>query len=410
MLVGWFLLSIIIGGLVGLAEIERIDQYVVELAKINSARLKDAYHLYFHDPTPDNKIALDNLSSGSVHDSNFVLVEIYNSQKEKVLKKTLERIEPIINELEKKQHTFLMSEKTDYMRIYHDKRLYLKIVTPILDFEDHHVIGYFEGIYQVSSEKMHEIALWLVWSIVQVILAILLTTIILYPVIIGLNKDLIQRSLDLSDANLGMLKVLGGAVAKRDSDTNAHNYRVTIYAIRLAEEIGMKAHEIRALVKGAFLHDVGKIGISDTILLKPAGLNDDEFKIMKLHVQHGVDIIMHYAWLEDAVDVVRYHHEKYDGNGYQEKLRGANIPERARIFAIADVFDALTSKRPYKEPFSYEKSISIIEKGAGSHFDSAFVTAFLKISRPLYEQLSGNEKEDVLNDLLNQLIRYYFKR
>ena len=172
----------------------------------------------------------------------------------------------------------------------------------------------------------------------------------------------------------------------------------------------MNAQEIRALIKGAFLHDVGKIGISDTILLKPGKLNEEEFAVMQQHVRHGVDIISHYAWLHDAVAVTRHHHEKFDGTGYLDGLKGEEIPRNARIFALADVFDALTSKRPYKEPFSFERSAGILRDGAGTHFDPVLVAAFLRIAHSLYEQLSGNEQEGYLNDRLEQLVHNYFKQ
>ena len=411
MLLGWLLLSLAIGTIVAFTELERIDQYVVNLAQADAARVTDAYHSYYHDTSQTCRANLIDLATSCVHDNHFVLVELYDQTKKKVVEKALERVEPIVIDLEEKEHEFLMTDKADYMRFFSGRQLYLKIITPIFDLEQtDKIIGYFEGIYEVPLGKMREISIWLAWSIVQVILAILLATVILYPVIIGLNRDLIRRSLDLSAANLGMLKVLGGAIAKRDSDTNAHNYRVTIYAISLAEEIGMDAQEIRALIKGAFLHDVGKIGISDTILLKPGKLNEEEFAVMQQHVRHGVDIISHYAWLNDAVVVTRHHHEKFDGTGYLGGLKGEEIPRNARIFAIADVFDALTSKRPYKEPFSFERSVAILRDGAGTHFDPVLVTAFLGIARGLYKQLSGNEQEGYLNDRLEQLVHNYFKQ
>lgn len=409
MALGCSILSLVIGIIVAFAEIERIDLYVVDLAKVESALLTDFYHTFFHAPNPANKTELEKVAFRSVDSFHFVLVEIYNQEKEKVVEHALEQIEPILDVLEGTQHTFLMRETIDYERILHDKHLYLKIIAPIFDTEEPLVIiGYFEGIYKVPTNTMKEIALRLFWAVVQVILAILLTSIILYPVIIALNKDLINRSKELSSANLGILKVMGGAVAKRDSDTHAHNFRVTIYAICLAEKIGLNRQDIQALVKGAFLHDIGKIGISDSILLKPGKLSSEEFDVMKQHVQHGVDIITHYSWLQDATDVVRYHHEKFDGSGYAEGLRGKKIPVNARIFAIADVFDALTSERPYKQAFSFEKSAAILMEGIGNHFDPDMVKIFLEISHPLYKKLSGNEDDEYLNNLLDQLLEKYF--
>ncbi|MBF0345901.1 MAG: HD domain-containing protein, partial [Nitrospirae bacterium] len=161
------------------------------------------------------------------------------------------------------------------------------------------------------------------------------------------------------------------------------------------------------LIKGSFLHDAGKIAISDNILLKPGKLTDEEFDQMKTHVQHGVDIIGNTAWLQDAVEVVQYHHEKYDGTGYIAGLKGQDIPLGARIFAITDVFDALTSKRPYKEPFSFDKTIDILKQGRGSHFDPDILDVFLTISNDLYEYISKGS-DTVLISTLDRFIKKYF--
>ena len=123
---------------------------------------------------------------------------------------------------------------------------------------------------------------------------------------------------------------------------------------------------------------MGKIGVSESILLKSGRLTDEEFEVMKKHINHGLDIVERSVWLEDATDVLGYHQEKYDGRGYGEGLGAEEIPVTARVIAIADVFDALTSKRPYKEPVSVEKSLAIIEEGRGKHFDPAVIDAFTK--------------------------------
>ena len=118
------------------------------------------------------------------------------------------------------------------------------------------------------------------------------------------------------------MEVLGSAIAMRDADTHLHNYRVTVYAIRLAEALGLSKPDIQRLIAGAFLHDVGKIGISDTILLKPPGrLTAQEFQVMRTHVLLGVDIIAKADWLRGARDVVEFHHEKFDGSGYMKGLK-----------------------------------------------------------------------------------------
>jgi HD-GYP domain-containing protein (c-di-GMP phosphodiesterase class II) len=268
------------------------------------------------------------------------------------------------------------------------------------------VTGYFEGIYQVDRKTMSDIQGRIAWSLIQVVLVVLVTTVILYPVIIALNKDLMRLTVDLSHANLGMLKVLGSAVAKRDSETNIHNYRVTLYAVRLAEAVGLGELEITSLIKGAFLHDVGKIGISDTILLKPGKLSDDEFTVMKMHPRHGADIIEKYAWLGDALDVVQYHQEKYDGTGYGEGLKDESIPLNARIFAIVDVFDALTSRRPYKDAMTFDAAMDVMEKERETHFDPKLFDVFSRTAQKHHEEI-GLTHESNLEAMLDDILEKY---
>jgi HD-GYP domain-containing protein (c-di-GMP phosphodiesterase class II) len=267
--------------------------------------------------------------------------------------------------------------------------------------------AYIEGVFAVSRETMAGIRREVLETVFWVIAIVLVTTALLYPTILTLTRRLTKLSLNLLDANLETLSVLGSAIAKRDNDTDAHNYRVTLLSVRLAEALGLEPGEIQSLIKGAFLHDVGKIGIRDNILLKPDHLTDEEFRVMKTHVRHGRDICERSAWLQDAVDVVRNHHEKYDGSGYGEGLGGEAIPVRARIFSIADVFDALTSRRPYKDPFSLEETLEILKKGRGIHFDPALLDRFLEMAPALYEELAGREDEGLRQEVDGITQRYF---
>ncbi|MHB1014587.1 MAG: HD-GYP domain-containing protein, partial [Desulfurivibrionaceae bacterium] len=223
----------------------------------------------------------------------------------------------------------------------------------------------------------------------------------------SLNKGLIKLSSDLLKGNIELMGVLGSAIAKRDSDTNSHNYRVTIYAIRLAETLGLSSPQIRKLIAGAFLHDVGKIGISDNILLKPTKLTDEEFTVMRNHVLLGVEIISKSNWLLDAREVVEFHHEKFDGSGYMKGLKGEGIPLNARIFTIVDVFDALTSKRPYKDPFNFNKAIDIMQHDSGNSFDPELLLTFMGIAHSLYQETSRAD-DSTLEVLLNRLVIKHF--
>jgi putative nucleotidyltransferase with HDIG domain len=244
-------------------------------------------------------------------------------------------------------------------------------------------------------------------SVVLVVLVILGAAAALYPLILRLNRDLLRASADLAHANMGLLAALGSAVAKRDRGTNSHNYRVTIYAIRLGEAVGLSPERIRGLIKGAFLHDVGKLAITDAILQKPGRLTDEESAVMRAHVRHGVEIVAKFRWLQDALDVVQHHHEKIDGTGYPAGLQGDAIPIAARIFAIVDVFDALTTRRPYKEPAPLHESVFALLAGKGSAFDPALVDTFLCLAPELHRTLCG-AAEPVLVRTLDRLLGDYF--
>lgn len=266
---------------------------------------------------------------------------------------------------------------------------------------------YLHAVFALSDYAIKLVRKQIMETVFYVFAIVFSTTLLLYPVITHLTGKLSNFSANLLNANLEMLEVLGATIAKRDSDTDAHNYRVTIYAVNLAESLHLDKKKIKSLIKGSFLHDVGKIGIPDNILLKPGKLDQAEFSIMKEHVVHGLDIIHKSDWLQDAEDVVGGHHEKYNGLGYPHGLAADAIPLNARIFAIADVFDALTSRRPYKEPFSFEKTMHILEQDKGTHFDPELVDKFKRIARDLYSEFSGRD-DDGLRSQLHALTNRYF--
>jgi len=267
--------------------------------------------------------------------------------------------------------------------------------------------AYIESVFVLSPEVLAQTRKELLFTTLIAAGIVLLTALILYPVIVRLLRRVTSLSADLLHANMEILSVLGSAIAKRDSDTDIHNYRVTIYAVRIAQELRLDDDEIRTLLKGAFLHDVGKIGVSDNILLKPGKLTPEEFSEMKKHVRYGVDIVNRSTWLSDAVDIVGSHHEKYDGSGYDKNKHDGEIPRIARIFAVADVFDALTSKRPYKEPMGFDESTKILMENRGAHFDPEVLDAFAKIARSLYDDYANRTDDKPRQDLSRINAQYY---
>ncbi len=283
---------------------------------------------------------------------------------------------------------------------------YIKLTFPLLN-SDGEQTAILKGIFAVSLQVRDEVVGRIMRSVFGAIGIVLLTTLILYPVIMTLIRQLSKLTDSLLEANIETLQVVGSAIAKRDSDTDSHNYRVTIYSVALANALGLRQREIQGLIKGAFLHDVGKIGISDRILLKPEKLSVSEVETMKLHVDHGLDIVNRSAWLKDAADVVGFHHEQFAGSGYPHGYSGSAIPANARIFAIADVFDALTSARPYKEAMSFEKAMEILCQGRGNHFDPAYLDSFDTIARSLYNRFADCS-DKTLHAKMETIISRYF--
>lgn len=402
LVIGSILLSIIIGTAVYFIELEKIDHYVVDLANRESEQFQNLYRMNMNNKNQEElKQKSDELIA-----NHFIIVELYNQNKEKILESIRRDKYFVETELKKYTHKFPLTEQSLYERFNIDNNIYLQVLVPI-ENDYQQVLGYFEGVYQVDQKTMSQIKERIVWSLVQTIMVIFLTAIMLYPVILALNKDLIQYSKELLNAQIDLLDVMGSTIAKRDTDTNEHNYRVTIYAVHLAEKIILSSDQIKSLIKGSFLHDIGKIGITDEILLKPGKLTDEEYETMKTHVQHGVDIVENSRWLNDAKDIIHFHHEKYDGSGYLKGLKQNEIPVLARIFAIADVFDALSSKRPYKKPFSFEKTIQMMEKSSGSHFDPELFHHFKRIAESLHKRFSQADHQ-VIQEEFKRIIKTYF--
>jgi len=204
-------------------------------------------------------------------------------------------------------------------------------------------------------------------------------------------------------------KALGHAASLRDHETGEHNIRVAYIASCFGEDLDLDNQTLQALTKGAFLHDIGKIGIKDSILLKNGPLDKKERKEMQLHPILGKDLLIDMPWFDDAIDVVMYHHEKYDGTGYPDKLKGEDIPLVARIFAIIDVFDALINERPYKKAFSLEETMQILKDGSATHFDPELLEKFL-LNVLKYHKDVTNKKAKELQAMLEIKRDKIFKR
>jgi putative nucleotidyltransferase with HDIG domain len=191
----------------------------------------------------------------------------------------------------------------------------------------------------------------------------------------------LERSYDFT------LEAMGDALDLRDAETEGHSRRVTAYTIALAREIGLDAPQLRIIARGAFLHDIGKIAIPDRILLKPGKLDPEETVIMREHCTRGYEMVRKIPFLREAAEIVHAHQETYEGTGYPRGLRGNEIPLGARIFAIADTLDAMTSDRPYRKGRSFAEARAEIIRYSGTQFDPAIVQVFARMPAETWSDL-----------------------
>jgi putative nucleotidyltransferase with HDIG domain len=200
--------------------------------------------------------------------------------------------------------------------------------------------------------------------------------------------------LQLQDTYLMTIEALAAAVEARDPYTHGHTQRVEEYAVIMAKALDCNEEEINAIRRASVLHDIGKIGIEDFILRKQGRLEPDEEIRMQRHPVLGVDMLNGIGFLEPVLPLVRHHHERWDGNGYPDQLHADEIPLGARVLALADALDAMTSDRSYRPARTFESAKNEILKGSGTHFDPELVTAFLKSQREIEDLLRQSSTED----------------
>ena len=191
----------------------------------------------------------------------------------------------------------------------------------------------------------------------------------------------LERSYDIT------LEALGDALDLKDAETEGHSKRVTAYTIAIARALGLPKEDISVIARGAFLHDIGKMGIPDEILFKPGKLSPQEMSVMREHCYRGFNMLKKIPFLSDACDIVYSHQEKFDGTGYPRGLRGEEIPLGARIFSIADTLDAITSDRPYRAKRTMKEARKEIEDWSGRQFDPEIVKIFMSMPDEIFEDL-----------------------
>lgn len=199
------------------------------------------------------------------------------------------------------------------------------------------------------------------------------------------NIELMLTQNILEESQVNTIMSLALSQEAKDRYTSGHSERVTTYSIEIAKELGLSDQDIEVINRAAKLHDIGKIGIRDNILLSEKKLTEEEYNIIKTHPEKGINIVEPLKFLEREKVIILHHHERYDGKGYPERLKGEQIPVGARIMAIADAFDAMKSTRPYNKPLSKEGIIRELKDNAGTQFDSHIVNVFLNIIDRFYD-------------------------
>ena len=387
---------------------ERAEKSIVALAMEESGRLLHHYDALDLSGTMAAEHA--EAAAKTIAGGLFDIAEIYDAQGRKLAESMTHAGALLESSLPKHGRPTYSSATYESLRLP-DDRWVLRVFVPLHISEtdtNGPITGYFEGVRVVSAWQRGEIMSSALTTALMVSLAALLCGAAIYPVVVHLSNDNERKAREVLDSHISMMESLGRAIAKRDSDTGAHNYRVAWIAARIAEHLQLSGSEMQALIAGSFLHDVGKIGIPDAILLKPGKLDAEEMSTMRTHVQQGEEIVTGMGWLDGAQAVVAAHHEKWNGSGYPRGLAGEAIPLAARIFAIADVFDALCSKRPYKEPMSFEASMAILDGDTGSHFDPAVMAVFRPMAGEIFKRLNNSSEADS-RQLLEERIRQHFE-
>jgi len=206
--------------------------------------------------------------------------------------------------------------------------------------------------------------------------------------VVQARTEMLRQAMeDLENSYDVTLEALGDALDLKDSETEGHSKRVTAYTIALARAMGISPAQIKVIARGAFLHDIGKMAIPDEILRKPGLLNPDEQEVMREHCTRGYHILRKIPFLSEAAEIVYSHQEHYNGSGYPSGLSGNQIPIGARIFAVADTLDAITSDRPYRKARNFDAARKEILRCSGTQFDPAVVEVFLKIPNELWQEL-----------------------
>ena len=383
---------------------EAAEQQVVEFAQDQARRILD--HSHAIELQVDGASQHAGQAATALVGGLFEIAEIYNASGFKLS----EEMTPTGHELEPllPKHGRPSYKKSLYESLkLGEDRWVMRVMVPLQLKPGGAITGYFEGVRLIPQWQKDHIQVDALAVALMVCLASLMCGAVIYPVVVHLASENERRARQVLESHIAMMDALGRAIAKRDSDTGTHNYRVAWIAATLGEALGLKGADMQSLIAGSFLHDVGKIGIPDAILLKPGRLDADEMAIMRTHVEQGQEIVHGAGWLEGAADVVASHHEKWDGSGYPQQLVAEAIPLSARIFAVADVYDALSSKRPYKAPMPFAQVMSILAEGRGTHFDPAVLDTFESMAPGIRDRIERLDEFGIKRLMADMIERHF---
>ncbi len=225
----------------------------------------------------------------------------------------------------------------------------------------------------------------------------------------NLEKKVMEQTQELVRVYSGTLEAMILALDLREHETGYHSYRVTEYAINLGKHMKLSDEEISIIAKGALLHDIGKIGVPDHILLKPDKLTDDEWELMRKHAEFGYELLKKIEFLEHSAKIVHSHHERYDGKGYPSGLSGEDIPLGSRIFSVVDALDAMTSRRSYRKAIPFEEAVQRIAEASGTQFDPKVIEVFLQVPVEEWKGIKkrvASSSSEYLQHLMFELSKY----
>jgi len=382
----------------------------LEYGKIETTLLRNAekeariFLPLFNDQTMDVTPAF----LEAVSQTSFLEARLLTAQKEPFFEYRRSATEVPAEAKTEDTRAFVSADEPVGSWTFVDKEIVLDTIMPARGGPDGALIGWVEARYRSPQADTRTIALNILLSCLFGVGGIMICALLMYPGLVLLHNRLINNSADLNRANNFLLKYLGSALAKSDVGTIGHNYRVVIYGVRLAEKLKLKRAQIRSFIKGVFLHDIGMLEVDSEILMKPKPLNGKERKRMQEHAKRGAALIKPYRWFKDTRDLIRSHHEKYDGSGYPAGLSHDKIALQARIFAIVDAFDALTSNRPYRAAQNLDAVIETLELESGAHFDPVLLAAFIEIAPQLLE-IVGKLDDSALERELNGVLKKYIK-